>query len=366
MTRTASILLAASAALALSGCVAAVVPMAAAGAIAKSKSTPRDRTPAPPPSARVAVFAPGTGQASVTGNAALATTRPTVPVTFVSHPVVTRPPAPVPTRAAAAIAPAPRPAAVAPTAAPTPKAEPTRVAITATPAPRPPKIAPTAASAPPSLAVTPPAAAAVTPPPGSGQLAPGLVQPLALPRSDYAGFARFAIAHAADAPGDTRLSTLVDPTTLSVRPERLGCGAKPPAVAIDLDPGDQTFDPADPPSPAPGLAEQLARLRSAGLVIFWKSGLTVDKADKIYTVLRAVGLDPDRTDRLLLARNRGDSKDARLVAAARDWCFVAVAGDRKGDFLEALDYLRDPSGPIATAVGPLYGAGWFLTPTPID
>ncbi len=289
-----------SAALALSGCVAAVVPLAAAGAIARSKPVShKDRTPAPPPSSRVPIFAPGTEPPpSVAGNAALSTTQPSVA-----------------------------------TLAPLPVASPAVVAVAP---PQPPLL---------RLALAPSKAS---------------------PTSDFAGFASYAIAHAADAPGDARLAALVDPKSLTDRPHRLGCGAKPAAVAIDLDPASGTFDPADPPSPAPGLAEELARMRGAGVVIFWKSALGFDRADKVYTVLRAVGLDPDRTDRLLLARGRDGSKDARLIAAARDWCFVALAGDRKSDFLEALDYLRDPEGPIAQAVQPLYGAGWFLTPTPID
>lgn len=283
-------MLLAATALALSGCVAAVAPLAAAGAIARNKGVShRAETPAPPPSSRVAIFAPGTAPPpSVAGNAALS---------------------------------AARPAAATPDASPVP-----------------------APALVPALAASPP---------GS-------------PASAFAGFASYAIAHAGDPPGDARLAAVVDPKSLTEMPRRLGCGTRPPAVAIDLDPAGGTFDPADPPSPAPGLAEELARLRGAGIVIFWKSALGFDRADKVYTVLRAVGLDPDRTDRLLLARGRDGSKDARLIAAARDWCFVALAGDRKSDFLEALDYLRDPNGPIAQAVQPLYGAGWFLTPTPID
>jgi hypothetical protein len=74
----------------------------------------------------------------------------------------------------------------------------------------------------------------------------------------------------------------------------------------------------------------------------------------------------DGTDRVLLARKADEAKQARRLSAARDWCFIALAGDRASDFEEAIDYLRDPDGPIARAMDPLRGAGWFIAPNPID
>ncbi|WP_423141238.1 hypothetical protein ACOYW6_10380 [Parablastomonas sp. CN1-191] len=184
--------------------------------------------------------------------------------------------------------------------------------------------------------------------------------------SPIGAFAAYALAQAALPEGTARDSVVIDPTSVMAGPRRLPCAAQPPAVVLDLDPATGTFDPNDAPTPAPGLIDALGKLRAAGLTVFWKSALPVARADAVYTVLRAVGLDPDRTDRLLLVRGGDDTKEARLVDAARDWCFVAAAGDRRGDFLEALDYLRNPADPIATTVEPLIGNGWFVTPTPID
>ncbi len=334
-----SILLACTAALALSGCVAAVIPLAAAGAIGTSKGIPaRDRTPAPPPSLRVPVFAGESGtQTTILGNSALDATPAK------AGPVLAATPLPDPPRATPTFV-FPRPKIGA------------RVQSNAA------VISPTPAVAQPTPALTTASVAvvqtAVAPPSAIGPAALGTA-------GGYGNFARYALAHAADIPGEARYSQLIDPDTLTDHPQRLSCGDKPPAVAIDLDPGERTFDPADPPSPVPGLAEALAQLRAAGVVVFWKSSLNVSQADKIYTVLRAVGLDPDRTDRLLLTRKRDERKEMRLLAAAGEWCFIAMAGDRKGDFLEALDYLRDPDGPVAQAFKPRYGDGWFLTPTPI-
>ncbi len=159
---------------------------------------------------------------------------------------------------------------------------------------------------------------------------------------------------------------LIDAETLISGPKRLACAAQPLAVAINLDPGTAKLDLGDPPAAAPGLAEALGAIRSAGVRVFWTSALPVDKADKVYAILRATGLDLDGTDRLLLVRKAGETVQQRRQAAARDWCFIALAGDRPGDFEEALDYLRDPDGPTARAMQPLNGAGWFVIPAPIN
>lgn len=167
-------------------------------------------------------------------------------------------------------------------------------------------------------------------------------------------------------PGAARQSVLIDPDSLIAGPKPLACKTQPLAVAIDLDPGSGLFDLNDPPAPAPGLAEALAQIRAAGVTVFWTSALPVSDANRLYTVLRAVGLDLDGTDRVLLGRKRSETKQQRRLAAARDWCFVALAGDRLGDFEEAIDYLRDPDGPTMRAMDPLRGSGWFVTPNPIN
>jgi hypothetical protein len=184
----------------------------------------------------------------------------------------------------------------------------------------------------------------------------------------FAGFAAFAASAAATpaAPGTPRNSALIDPASLIDGPRRLACSNQPPAVAINLDPGQQAFDLADPPAAAPGLGEALSAIRGAGVTVFWTSALPLDKADKVYAVLRALGLDLDGTDRLLLVRKAGETVQQRRLAAAKDWCFVALAGDRAADFEEAIDYLRDPGGPTARAMEPLMGDGWFVIPNPIN
>jgi hypothetical protein len=49
--------------------------------------------------------------------------------------------------------------------------------------------------------------------------------------------------------------------------------------------------------------------------------------------------------------------------AQRDVCVIAIAGDRKGDFDELFDYLRDPAS--GESLDYLLGAGWFILPPPL-
>lgn len=204
--------------------------------------------------------------------------------------------------------------------------------------------------------------AASPPPPTS----PGPPAPVPLDGDPYAAFARHAAEKGLAARTGTRLSALVDQESLTGSPRLLECAAQPPAVLIDLDPGTGPFDLDNPPLAAPGLAERLAALRASGITVLWSASLPVTEAERLYTILQASGLDPQRTDRLLLLKPGQDRKQQRRESAAQDWCIVAMAGDRRADFDEAFDYLRDPQGPVAQALESHFGAGWFLAPPPID
>lgn len=227
------------------------------------------------------------------------------------------------------------------------------------------------AKAAPAPTPSPTASAAPTPAPAASA-APAETKPVAGPappaESDgpYAAFARYAVAVAqAGVPAGSR-SALIDQATIGSKPQLASCTGDPPAVVIDLDPGTASFDLADAPFPAPGLAQDLAAIRKAGVKVLWAAGLTADQAGRLTTILQASGLDPDKADGLLLLRKKGERKQERLMRAAGDWCVVAIAGDRRGDFDEMFDYLRDPEGPIAQALIPNIGVTWFLVPPPID
>lgn len=150
----------------------------------------------------------------------------------------------------------------------------------------------------------------------------------------------------------------------SLSPIRTDCSIRPPAVLFDLDPMDGTFDPADATTADPSLPQMLAALRMQEIEIFWSSTLPAVRAGEVRKALTDSGLDPRGRDGLLLMRNKEDRKQARIKDLSETHCLVAIAGDRRADFDELYLYLRDKSA--AQPLEELIGAGWFLTPLPLN
>jgi len=140
------------------------------------------------------------------------------------------------------------------------------------------------------------------------------------------------------------------------------CPEREPAVIVDLDTGPTAFSPATAGAPSPRLAEALARLREAGVIVLWISQTHANNVREVADALVISGLDPAGRDPLLLVRNEEDRKQTLRQQANLDVCVIAVAGDRRGDFDELFDYLRDPDA--ALAFEGLFGAGWFIAPPP--
>lgn len=140
------------------------------------------------------------------------------------------------------------------------------------------------------------------------------------------------------------------------------CPEREPAVIVDLDAGPAAFSPGMAGSPAPGLAEGLARLREAGVIVLWISQIDANQVREVADALVVSGLDPTGRDPLLLARNAEDRKQTLREEANLDVCVIAIAGDRRSDFDELFDFLRDPNG--ARALEGMFGSGWFIAPVP--
>jgi hypothetical protein len=190
--------------------------------------------------------------------------------------------------------------------------------------------------------------------------------PTATDMTSWAAFARYAVSRAPPPPpGEARHSAVIDQATIVDLPRREQCGSQPPAVVIDLDPGQEPIKLDDPPAPAPGLAEALASIRNVGVSVLWLTEHPAAEEDRVRRLLRAVELDPDGSDNLLLPRSSDERKQTLRLAAARDWCILAIAGDRRGDFDELFDYLLDSTGPTAIALEPMFDDGWFLAPPPV-
>ena len=215
----------------------------------------------------------------------------------------------------------------------------------------------------PSIVEAPAApAAAATPPAVVPQLAPGAILPGPNPWQPLAAWAGEQ-ASRLGAPGQHRSALFETGSSLAL-PRQRQCTADAPAVLIDLDRGGAPFDPALALQPAAGLAPALARLREAGVTVVWIAGLPAARVGEVSTALSASGLDPEGSDPLLLLRSPNDRKQALRDEANRDVCIVAIAGDGRSDFDELFDYLRDPAS--AQALDSYLGAGWFLTPPPLD
>ncbi|MEO0462266.1 MAG: hypothetical protein AAF127_03990 [Pseudomonadota bacterium] len=142
-----------------------------------------------------------------------------------------------------------------------------------------------------------------------------------------------------DAAEPTLSAMLRDPTALSA--ERRACSGTTPTVLIDLDPAGETLAAESTIAVPPGLPEGLAELRMAKIDIAWISGASAADAPDIRLALGATGLDPEGSDMLLLMRYPGDRKQTRREDLAASSCLIAIAGNEREDFDELYDYLVD-------------------------
>lgn len=163
--------------------------------------------------------------------------------------------------------------------------------------------------------------------------------------------------------GPAESALLLPDSRYSLAPSHRPCRASEPAVIVDLDIGPTVFAPGAAAQPVPGLAAALARLRAEGVVVLWLSQIDANRVNEVAQVLRDSGLDAGGRDPLLLVRNKDERKQVLREEAGEDVCILAIAGDRRSDFDELFDYLRDPA--TASALDVMVGAGWFLVPAPL-
>ncbi len=177
-------------------------------------------------------------------------------------------------------------------------------------------------------------------------------------------FYDFAIARldAPPAPGGRESVLLADPPSLD--PELKRCGNLPPAVLVDVDPGNGLMPLVSTDTASPELARYLGLLRERGVTVYWISGHGPGAASQIRQRLVRSGLDPAGIDPLIVTRFAGESKQARRYALGESNCVIAIMGDQRGDFDELYDFVLDP-----IMAAPLEGHvnhGWFLAPPPLD
>lgn len=202
----------------------------------------------------------------------------------------------------------------------------------------------------PSPSVAPVSAVGVRQPP-----APPVVATLFDPMVDYALSPEF------QSDGVRPSAMLRDATSL--RPSRAQCASGEPTVLIDLDPEGQDLALSENLTAPSALGIKLSQLRASGVRVAWISRQTADKEDQIRSALTRSGLDLAGNDQILLISEPDDRKQTRRDDLAEEACVIAIAGDTRSDFHELFDYLLNPDD--AFALQPLIGDGWFIIPTPL-
>ena len=186
------------------------------------------------------------------------------------------------------------------------------------------------------------------------------------PSQDWAPLVRYALEHRNTLGGSApNQSAILAPGAPLDVPRRRPCAASTPAVIVDLDEGRSTFSAKQAAAPAPGLADALSRMRSAGITVLWISDAEAGQVSEVANALRSSGLDPAGEDQVLLVRHGEDRKQVLREQANDDVCVLAIAGDEESDFDELFDYLRDPDrGDFLLSL--LSENGWFFVPPPFQ
>lgn len=199
---------------------------------------------------------------------------------------------------------------------------------------------------------------------GPGTLSP--IDRLALSdiRNAYLPFARHALNEAGKrARGEfARGAVLVESVSLST-PQVMDCGNRPMAAIIDLDvapgtPAEMVIERQN------GLSAILETMRESGIRIAWLAQTEEAQLKPILDLLTEGEAPIVRDADLKLIGLPGKMrKQERRWQLARDYCVVAIAGDRRGDFDELYDYLRDQAYAIRLEM--FIGKGWFELPHPV-
>ncbi|PZU08581.1 HAD family acid phosphatase [Sphingomonas sp.] len=248
----------------------------------------------------------------------------------------------------------------------------------------------TAVEAPPAPAAVPQAVPKVFQWLGSAEAA-------AISRQSYGALSRYVLDRVAARKRGEAIegAVLADGASLDA-PRWADCGARPPAIVLDMDEtailntganydsakrGDPPFDAArwdvwerdgaGLVDPVPGSVEALASLRAAGVTPIFISNRQTRFAEQAVRSLAAAGLGPATPGETMFLRDAGagSGKDARRAAVSMRFCVVAMAGDQLGDFSDlfnakGLDPVARRALAAQPAVAARWGQGWFLMPNP--
>ena len=180
----------------------------------------------------------------------------------------------------------------------------------------------------------------------------------------YLPFARHALTEAARQQNGGMVRAVVLERDVSlINPRTVECGVKPLAAIIDLDVAPDTPAQMEVERQS-GFSQLLQSMRDGGIRIIWIADADEARLRPILSLLRE-GEAPviNATDLFLVGLPGSYRKQERRWQLAQSHCVVAIAGDRKSDFDELYDYLRDQS--YAIRLETFTGRGWFELPHPV-
>lgn len=184
--------------------------------------------------------------------------------------------------------------------------------------------------------------------------------------------------------GEPLQSVVLMPGTTLDAPRYTSCDNKPLAVVFDLDESaEKAIDPdapwrrwkgdgTDAVTATPGAVEGIDAARREGIAVIFTTRRSPESALGVTGLLDQLGFgrfEPGRT--LILAgdaeASKGDEQVRQVIAAG--YCVVALVGDSLNDFSKLFDAASDAgkrqTAATETMVAPLWGAGWFILPNPV-
>lgn len=244
---------------------------------------------------------------------------------------------------------------------------------------------------------------AAPPVPGGMQYLYASGEAAAVSLQSYLGLMNYLLAVSSDrSVGHPVQSVVLAPGSTLTNIKFEPCGKKPLALVVDVDEtmllnlgfeGDQiaqggAYDQSrwdawekaatgSQVAAVPGALSAVSVARGANITVVFNSNRQAATADQTSALLAAVGLGSAvHGDTLWLqgdvATDPGprSGKDARRAAISAKYCVVAMAGDQLGDFS---DQFNAPTLPLAERrklvatrdVLALWGHGWFMLPNPV-
>lgn len=131
-------------------------------------------------------------------------------------------------------------------------------------------------------------------------------------------------------------------------------------------------DGTDAVTATPGAVEGIDAARREGVAVIFTTRRSPESAPGVTGLLDQLGFgrfEPGRT--LILTgdaeASKGDEQVRQVIAAG--YCVVGLVGDSLNDFSKLFEAASDPgkrqTAATETMVAPLWGAGWFILPNPV-